>query len=134
MEPVRGRAGESRLLLLAPEEAELVVNERRQRGVALLKERDQFRWVDETFHVAIFHRPQIGPCPADKVGKECPLCRVPLTADTRCYVCACGAAFHHEEDEQKGLLCVTTLSACPVCSRPVRLKEGYSYTPEDCHE
>ncbi len=104
----------------------------------LLRERDTLR-LDEGFllHVTVYNQPVIGPVPADWIGKECPICRVPLTATSRCFVCACGAVMHCEDDEKDDSLQCAQLrvrSGCPACQRPVVLEPGYAYLPEGVNE
>ena len=99
----------------------------------LLKEKDVLR-LNEAYllHVCVYNQPLIGPAGAGLVGKECPVCRVALTAASRCYVCAaCGAAMHLEESDE-GLQCarLRAQSGCPACQRPLVLIPGYSYFPE----
>jgi hypothetical protein len=75
LEPVALHGGQTHLLLLNAGAAHVRVNGSPSPRVALLRERDQFQFGDScVFHVAIFHRPQIGPPPADKMGKPCPVC------------------------------------------------------------
>src|SRR6516162_4587722 len=73
--------------------------------------------------VALYNRPAIGPPGPELLGKECPVCRVPLSAETTVYVCAsCGAGLHCEgpdHAEQERLECARICSACPRCMTPV---------------
>jgi hypothetical protein len=104
---------------------------------SLLKERDTLR-LDGDFllHVTIYNRPVIGPVAAALIGKECPVCRVPFTVSSRCYVCSCGTALHCEDSGEDCLQCakLRVRSGCPVCQRPVVLDPGYSYLPEGINE
>jgi hypothetical protein len=99
----------------------------------LLKEKDVLRLDGaHLLHVCIYNQPLFGPASAALAGKECPVCRVPLMAASRCYICpSCGAAMHFEESDE-GLQCaqLRAQSGCPACQRPVVLIPGYSYFPE----
>jgi hypothetical protein len=97
-----------------------------------LKEKDCVR-VDgaPVFHISIFHRPVIGSPQGKAVGRECPVCRLPVEGSQVCYTCPCGAVMHCEEDPD-GLQCASlmTRAGCPACRQPVVLEEGFSYTLE----
>lgn len=135
-EPVLARDQAPRLVLVNAGAGELLVNGTRAPRFSLLREKDQFVFDDScVFHVTIFHRPQIGPAPADKVGKPCPICLTPFTSDEKavCYRCACGTLLHLN-DPSTGLECARAVSACPHCKQGVTLAPGYSWLPDFCHE
>jgi len=79
----------------------------------------------------------VGPAPADWIGKECPVCRVPFTAASRCCICACGSVMHCEDtgnDDSLQCAQLRVRSGCPACQRAVVLEPGYSYLPEGIDE
>jgi len=126
-----------RLLLVTASAGLVHVNGLPAPRFSLLKERDTLRLDgDVLLHVTVYNRPVIGPVQAALIGKECPVCRVPFTATSRCYICACGAAMHCEDSGDDCLQCaqLRVRSGCPVCGRPVVLEPGYSYLPEGLHE
>ncbi len=137
IEATVSRGHQPRLLVISSPDAPLFVNGHAAPRVALLKEKDQFQ-VDHpaSFHLAVFHQPQIGAPPPDAIGKPCPVCLVPFTAESRCYICPCGAALHSEgePEEQDKLQCARISSECPVCRRPVVLTQGYSFVPDIANE
>ena len=131
LEPVIMRDGQGRLSLFNPGESRLRVNAEAAPRVVLLRERDQFQFDDScVFHVTIFHRPQTGPAPADKVGKPCPICLAPFTDEPNsvCYRCQCGTVLHLKDPS--GLECAQAVHDCPHCHQPVALKEGYTWLPK----
>ena len=105
---------------------------------ALLKEKDTLRLDEDcVLHVAVFNQPSIGLASAERVGKECPVCRVPFLATSKCYVCACGTVMHCEDggnDDSLQCAQLRARSGCPACQRPVVLESGYSYLPEGINE
>jgi hypothetical protein len=127
-----------RLLLVRVGASRAAINGLPAPQFILLKERDSLR-LDEDFllHVTVYNRPAIGPAPAEWIGKECPVCRVPFTASSRCYICACGTVMHCDDNgKEDGLQCaqLRVRSGCPACQRPVVLEPGYSYLPEGIDE
>jgi hypothetical protein len=94
--------------------------------LAVLREGDVLQWSpDVLFQVAIYNRPQIGAPSEPLIGKACPVCTVPFTAETRIYVCShCGAGLHHEEPAD-GLHCATLSRTCS-CGHEINFNEGYS--------
>src|SRR6266496_3754065 len=131
LEPVILWDGQPRLLLVNPAASRLRVNASAAPRIALLRERDQFHFDDSlVFHVAIFHRPQIGPAPADKIGKPGPICLSPFTHEPNsvCYHCQCGTVLHLHEPS--GLECARAVHRCPHCRQEISFKEGYSWLPK----
>jgi hypothetical protein len=71
----------------------------------------------------------------DLVGKQCPLCLVPFTAETRVRECdSCGAARHMEGDEvavQADRLQCWELGVCPICSaEAATTTQSLAFIPE----
>jgi hypothetical protein len=119
------------LATFSPESAPRV-NGQPSPGRVVLGLGDHFQWSPGiAFHVTIFNQPRVGPPSAAQIGRPCPVCRVPFTTESRCYACFCGTVLHCEDDEQRGLQCAQLRQECPRCRRPVRLEEGYAFTPED---
>jgi hypothetical protein len=133
IEPVT-QGQQLRLLVVCPPDRRVRVNGIVAPWLVVLKEMDCIDLdADVTCHVSIFHQPSVGPASATLLGKECPVCRVPFTADSRAYTCACGAAMHHQDaGAVDSLQCAQLLSSsgCPVCRRPVVLEPGYRYALE----
>jgi hypothetical protein len=86
-----------------------------------------------TLHVARERCGAPGAVPADLVGESCGLCRVPLTPETRVWICdACGAAMHLEPEdvpEQTRLTCALLASVCTQCQGPIDLGTGLDHVP-----
>ena len=132
IEPVTNRHGQPRLLLINPPHARTRVNGIVTPPVAVLKERDVVQFPEGlAAHVCVRHRPRVGAPPPGLLGRECPVCRVTFTAESKCYQCGCGAGLHLE-DRPDGLQCVQTRTEC-VCGRPIILQEGFSYQPDLNH-
>ncbi len=124
-----------RLLALQPRGEPLRVNGQLVPRLAVLGEKDSLQLPDETtLHVTFFNRPHVGKPPASLVGKQCPICRVPFTAEATVYLCACGVATHHGNDgDTEALQCAQTQHVCVGCERPITLKEGFTYWPDLVH-
>jgi hypothetical protein len=133
LEPVR-HEGRSYLTMVLPHNHLVRVNSAPAPRVTVLRIGDWVRLDDGLLlRVALYNRPAIGPPGPELLGKECPLCRVPLSAETTVYVCgSCGAGMHCEgleRDEQDRLECARIGSTCPRCSTPINLTEGYIDDP-----
>lgn len=81
-------------------------------------------------------RPYVGPPPESLIGKPCPFCRIPFTADTIIATCRCGAAYHYEQptDETKAnpdeiLRCFEKVRQCLACGRQLTLEEHLEWDP-----
>jgi len=121
IEPVRQRGHPLRLLAVADAPGALRVNGQAAPRVAVLRENDVVEWGPRvSFVVEFARRPTVGlPPPAD-VGRVCPVCRVPFSADVLTYGCACGTRLHCEASED-GLQCAQRRRTCPTCHQPVAL-------------
>lgn len=137
IEPVRTKHRQLRLLIVQSAPYTLCLNGLPAPRVAVAKEKDFLQWDDGAgFHVAIFRRPFVGPPPPSLLGKECPICRVVFTADSRCFVCPeCQAGLHCEDDRAGGLECALLRAnpRCPTCGQDVSLKPAFGYHPEVDH-
>lgn len=137
LEPVVQRR-QPRLLLVRGAGVLVLVNGQPAPRFSVLKERDTLRLDgDALLHVTVYHRPVIGPPPAEWIGKECPFCRVPFVAASKCYVCACSAVLHCEDAGQEDSLECARLrgrAGCLACQRPIVLEPGYAYLPEGTNE
>jgi hypothetical protein len=133
LEPVSSH-GQDHLLIVSPAHEPARCNGQSLPRLALLAVKDQLQLGDHLLHVTLFHRPRLGPPPADFLGRECPVCRLAVVAETRIFICPhCDTPLHCEgEDKPKDqrLECVYLGSECPTCRRPVVLQEGYAYLPE----
>ena len=121
------------LLLLAGDDGQARVNGVAAAPITPLTCGDVLRLsTHATLHVSELRTFTVGPPPAELVARPCALCGVPLCADTRVHVCACGAARHLEsEDNASGdepLECLL-VGACPDCDRPVPAG-GLAYRPQ----
>jgi hypothetical protein len=129
-----GSRGQDHLLLVSPVDHPGRCNGQPLPRLALLTVKDQLQLGDHLLHITLFHRPRLGPPPADFVGRECPVCRLPITPETRIFICPhCETPLHCEgEDRPKDerLECVYLGSECPMCHRAIVLQEGYAYLPE----
>lgn len=121
IEPVLQRGHPLRLLAVAAAPAVLRVNGQAAPRLAVLRENDVVEWgPGVSFVVEFVRRPTVGlPPPAD-VGRACPVCRVPFSADVLSYGCACGTRLHCEASED-GLQCAQRRRTCPTCHQPVAL-------------
>lgn len=129
--PVGNRAGQRRVLLLPGADCEMRINGCIAPRVALANELDVIQWHPGfQIHVVVFGRPKHGPPPSRWVGRECPHCRTPFTAQSRCLMCVwCGAPVH-EETEDSDLRCAAERSTCPVCNQPLLKSPGYLNIPD----
>jgi hypothetical protein len=129
-----GSRGQDHLLIVSPADHPGRCNGQPLPRLALLAVKDQLQLGDFLLHVTLFHRPRLGPPPADFVGRECPVCRLAITPQTRIFICPhCDTPLHCEgEDRPKDerLECVYLGSECPTCHRALVLQEGYAYFPE----
>lgn len=84
-------------------------------------------------HLTLFQRPHSGQTLAEHVGRECPICLTPVTAEHWVLVCVhCQAVMHlgREEGTSDQLECARTTNICPCCSQRLAREEGYVYVPE----
>jgi hypothetical protein len=71
-------------------------------------------------------RPEFGPPPPEAVGRPCPVCRTPVAADCRVYVCRCGAAIHAEDESrpaEQRLECAQLTTVCAACQQAIHREE-----------
>lgn len=129
--PVGNRTGQRRVLLLPGAECELRINGFIVPRVALARELDVVQWHPGfQIHVVLFGRPKHGLAPSRWVGRECPHCRTPFTAQSRCLMCVlCGTPVH-EETADSDLRCAAERSTCPVCNQPLLKSPGYLNMPD----
>jgi hypothetical protein len=132
-EPVSA-GGRDLLLMAGGDAAGTRVNGLPAPPLATLGIRDEIRVGRERIlHLSALRSPHIGPPASDRVGEECPVCRVEFREDTVVYTCSCGQPLHLEGEEvpeDDRLQCALTARACVVCRRFVRLEGGYEYVPE----
>jgi hypothetical protein len=81
-------------------------------------------------------RPYVGAPPESLIGKQCPFCRIPFTADTTIASCRCGAAYHYEQptdeteaDPDEILRCFEKVRQCLACGRQLTLEEYLEWDP-----
>lgn len=78
----------------------------------------------------------VGPPPAHALKKPCPFCHIPITEDTRIYLCPCGSAYHyetadshHQVEESERLNCFSKIEKCQSCLRRLTLDEFLEWDP-----
>ena len=75
----------------------------------------------------------VGPLDAELAGDPCPVCRVPLAAGDRAWVCPrCAAALHQQGEEVPAadrLACAGLSNTCPSCQGPVDAAGGLIHDP-----
>jgi hypothetical protein len=83
-------------------------------------------------------RPFVGPPPPELLGKKCPCCRIPFSADAQVISHLCGLYFHYETEashpdtpESDRLNCAAKLKACLSCHRPISPSEFLVWEPSD---
>lgn len=130
MEPLFNPKRHPQLFVLVPSHADARINGQPAPRLALLKEKDVFTCGRHVIlHVTLYHHASLGSPRPELIGKECPVCRVPFTAETTVFACSCGAALHHEASDPQGLKCATMRGDCPSCGRPIVLEAGYTWQP-----
>jgi hypothetical protein len=137
LEPMFSRPNEPRLLLASPPACRASINGVPAPRLTLLMEGDRFHFdAGPAFRVALFHRPRLGPAPAEMIGVACPICTLALAEGDRCFVCPCGTPLHAAEDETRegALACAKMITHCPHCQQPVRLVSGYGELCQPDHD
>lgn len=102
--------------------------------LSLLRSGDQILIDGHLLYVATYRRPPIALATDDQVGKECTLCRTPVDAGDRVYICPCGWGPVHWQSavgpkRKQSLECVTLLHECAACKRPLILEERWEHAP-----
>ncbi len=90
-------------------------------------------------HVSLHLRPYVGPPRHEDVGRECPVCRVPIEREgddaVVIHVCPhCDGIVHLRatlEGESEPLECIALSSSCPTCGNPILAEdeEHFAYVP-----
>lgn len=120
------------LLMLTPPSLSLRVNGLPAPRPAVLEVGDQILTDRAVLHVSRYRSPALGAPPAALVGRECPVCRTAVAADSRVLVHECGEPIHLEPEsvpEERRLECAS-LGDCPSCNAPVGLEEGLVWMPD----
>ena len=93
--------------------------------------------VDAFFYVTEKIKPYVGPPPAEILGQECPICKIPFDADTRVGACRCGQFFHFETPEshpdvsdEDRLDCFQRTGICH-CRAALITEEQLLWSPEE---
>ncbi len=88
------------------------------------------------FYVTQRLQPYLGPPPQHVLNKPCPFCQIPITDDTRIYLCPCGAPYHYETAEShpqveasERLNCYAKIEKCLSCGRRLTLEEFLEWDP-----
>ncbi len=132
VEPFFNQRKQLRLLAWFPAASAPQVNGEPAPRLVVLAPGDFFQWAPRhCCRIVLFNKPQIGAPPVPVLGKPCPICRVPFSPTSTCVTCVCGVVLHCEPDEKAGLQCAQMRRECPVCRRPIVLKEGYADPPSD---
>ena len=127
----------SAYLALLPLRPDVLVNSLPVSGLAVLTSGDSLVPAPGCLcHITERVRPYIGPPVGDLLRKKCPFCLLPLTAQTRIFVCRCGAPYHHETAEshpkmieEERLRCFEKVRACLSCSRAIVAEEYLVWDP-----
>jgi hypothetical protein len=131
LEPVR-HDDHWRLLLVNPDGAAVRINASPAPPTSLLQNADQIRLRSGLLlEVAVYHRPYTGPAATAHIGRRCPVCKVPITAQSSVYCCVCcGATMHHRAEVGGEVVeCALAVGLCPSCRGPIQLQEGYLTPP-----
>jgi hypothetical protein len=90
------------------------------------------------FYVTQRLKPYLGAPPSGVLNKPCPFCQIPITDDTRIYLCPCGAPYHHETaeshpqiEENERLNCFAKIEKCLSCGRRLTLDEFLEWDPAE---
>jgi len=123
------------LLLITPARSRAWVNGLPAPRVAVIRECDCVRLPGAThvLYLCLFNSSAVGPPPPDAVGRNCPVCRTPVKADTCVYCCSsCGRVYHMEDEaeSESALQCAQLISRCE-CGREVLTEPGYGSLPEE---
>lgn len=106
--------------------------------LSLLGTKDSVRLAPgRMFYVTERVNPYVGMATEEHVGKKCPFCRMPITADTYVATCRCGAVYHNETgeshpdlSEEDRLDCVSKVQTCLACGHELKLSEHLLWDPE----
>jgi hypothetical protein len=129
VEPILNASNQLRLLVAFSRGSSPQLNGEPAPHRVVLAPGDHIQWLpDRSFRVALFNTPRIGPPPPSVLGKPCPNCRVPFTADAICLACICGVVLHCAPEEE-GLQCAQMRRECPACKKPLALTAGYVDPP-----
>jgi hypothetical protein len=128
-QPVRQPPHPRRLLAVADHFDALRVNGQAAPPATVLRENDFVQWGPEvSFVVALVHRSALGPPSPEDIGRPCPICRVPFSADAVTFGCACGTRVHCDGSED-GLQCAQRSGRCPSCCQPIDLEGSLTGSP-----
>lgn len=129
-----GSPGGAALLAAVPESLGARLNGLPAPPLALLQPGDRLEVPGgPVLHLLLHVRPEIGPPPPAAVGTACPVCRTPVTAETRVYLCRCGAAIHAEDASRPAaerLECALLSTLCAACQQPIHRQEITIGAPE----
>lgn len=126
----------SRLALLT-RRGDVLVNGLPALTLTLLATKDSVRLAPgRLFYVTERVKPYVGQATEEMVGKKCPFCRLPITAETHVVTCRCGAVYHHETvetrpdlPEEDRLICIDKVQACLACGQQLTLEEYLVWDP-----
>lgn len=126
--------GRPRLLAIAPPALRLRINGLPAPGIAVLRLGDELHvGGGPSLYVTEYRRPRIEVPSGELLERSCEVCRLPLTAETRVYLCSsCGSPLHLEGPERPPdvrLQCAR-MGDCPGCGTPVSTASGYAWRPE----
>ncbi len=123
-----------RLLALQAGPGRVRLNGLKMPPVALLQVRDQLQVdVTGTLHVTELRSGGAVPPSPAQVGTPCGVCRLPVTAQSRVYVCQCGVLLHLEGapiPAEDRLECALVGDTCPSCTTEIVSEGGHVWLPE----
>ena len=148
-EPVAGElegAGQPRLLVLVPAGLRARWNASPAPPVLLMRVGDELRLPGGLLlHLSEFVSAEIGPTPAELVGRPCAVCRLPLAVGASVLACrGCGVPLHaagpSEPDRERdpvrdpvldpgALDCAGLAETCPACDTALRVGGEYAWLP-----
>ncbi|MHC4953593.1 MAG: DC1 domain-containing protein [Planctomycetota bacterium] len=122
-------AGRQALLMMVPEARDFRLNASPAPLLTELHLGDELRiGADTILAVSALAAPSLLFPSGDLVGRDCAVCRTPVTEESRCYVCdRCGAVMHAEATDAydgEPLECWQIVDVCAACSEPVIRTEG----------
>ena len=93
--------------------------------------------VDAIFYVAEKIKPYVGAPPAEILGQECPICKIPFDAQTRVGACRCRQFYHFETREshpqtpdKDRLECFQQTKVCR-CGATLMTEEQFTWSADE---
>lgn len=125
--------GERHLVMHVPPQRNVRVNGSEALPHHVLGVGDEVRVDERLLWVSAHSSPHLGPAAGEHVGRECPICLLPIEPEQIVVACVwCGAVYHHGRDNANldELQCGRTISTCSVCMRPLVREPGWQFVPQ----